>query len=171
MVIFLSLFFQMTISIVFIETFDDEKKILIWKGRNINVVALWWLLWNSFSNVAQKCLSKVFAILDKIILISKIVCFLSKRLSAGYAWEQENITILVVRRDKYDLLDIEWFETYHSIDWLGKRQENKWCDFFLTLAFQKAKPLWYYVNKVWLAWSWEIQLIMCFSKTSHANLF
>lgn len=53
-------------------------------------------------------------------------------LSAGYAWEQENITNLVVRWDKYDLLDVEWFETYHNIDRLGKIQENKLCDFFLT---------------------------------------
>lgn len=43
-------------------------------------------------------------------------------LSASYAWEQENITTLVVRWDKYDLLDVEWFEIYHNIDWWGKRQ-------------------------------------------------
>lgn len=54
-------------------------------------------------------------------------------LSASYAWEQEYITNLVVRWDKYDLLDVEWFETYYNIDWLRKSQENKWCNFFLDL--------------------------------------
>lgn len=43
-------------------------------------------------------------------------------LSTSYAWEQENIITLVVRWDKYDMLDVEWFETYYNIDWLGKRQ-------------------------------------------------
>ena len=62
-------------------------KSIIWKGRKIYVIVLWSLLWHSFSNVAQDFFSTVLASSDKIILINKIVWFLSKILSVNYTWE------------------------------------------------------------------------------------
>lgn len=66
-------------------------RFLTWKGRNICVIYLWSLLWNPFSNVAQKFLSKAFVILNKTILLSKMVFFFIKKFSVPAMHENKNI--------------------------------------------------------------------------------